>query len=75
MSIANQLQDMGTVPKYEIEEDKYKAREDTFARFKEKNPQLFVPKAPVDDNLESDKAAAIQVSPRPDLGSPDSVAR
>ena len=61
MSIANQLQDVTQVKKYTIEEDKYAAREDTFVKFKEKNSQLFKHKPKVDENLESEQAAAIQV--------------
>lgn len=64
LSMASQLSDISQVPKYVIEEDKYNARQDTFVKFKEKNPELFKPKPKIDDTFEADKAAAIKVGNR-----------
>ena len=61
MSIAKQFEDLSQVQKYEIEEDKYKARSDTFVKFKEKNPIIFKAKPKIDDDFESEQAAAIKV--------------
>ena len=67
MSITKQLaEENSDVPKYKIEEDKYQARGDTFAKFKKKNPELFKEKdkPKIDDEFEADKAAGIKVGNR-----------
>jgi len=65
LSITKQLSEENPdVPKYKIEEDKYAARPDTFAKFKQNNPALFKPKPKVDDELEAEQAAKINVGNR-----------
>jgi len=56
------------VPKYEISEESYNSRNDTFRKFKEeqmkKNPDLMKPKKQVEDNYLEQEAMEIQVGNR-----------
>ena len=67
LSITKQLSEENSdVPMYKIEEDKYHAREDTFEKFKQKNPELFKgkDKSKTDPEFEADKAAEIKIGDR-----------
>ena len=64
-SITNQLsEEHGDIPKYKIEEEKYNARQDTFVKFKEKNPVLFKAKPKPEETAEAEQVAAIKVGNR-----------